>query len=64
MIRYCDDGLLEVSNNSVENALRGVALGRRNWMFVESGDASPLFYSLAETCRLCRKAGGPDRSGA
>lgn len=55
MIRYCEDGLLEISNNLVENALRGVALGRRNWMFVGSikgGDASALFYSLAETCRL------------
>lgn len=55
MVRYCDDGLLEISNNPVENALRGVALGRRNWMFVGStkgGDASALFYSLVETCRL------------
>src|SRR3546814_19299570 len=55
MVRYCENGLLEISNNLVENALRGVALGRRNWMFVGStkgGDASELFYSLAETCRL------------
>ena len=55
MIRYCDDGLLEISNNLVENALRGVALGRRNWLFVGSpkgGDAAALFYSLVETCRL------------
>ncbi|SLK13514.1 Transposase [Novosphingobium mathurense] len=55
MIRYCDDGLLEISNNLVENALRGVALGRRNWMFVGSttgGDASALFFSLVETCKL------------
>jgi hypothetical protein len=55
MARYCDNGLLEISNNLVENALRGVALGRRNWMFVGStkgGDASALFYSLVETCRL------------
>src|SRR3546814_3088478 len=47
--------LFRSSNNLVENALRGVALGRRNWMFVGStkgGDASALFYSLAETCRL------------
>lgn len=39
----------------VSTALRGVALGRRNWMFVGStkgGDASALFYSLAEACRL------------
>jgi len=55
MVRYCDDGLLEISNNLVENALRGVALGRRNWMFVGSikgGQASALFYSLVETCKL------------
>jgi transposase len=55
MTRYCEDGLLEISNNLVENALRGVALGRRNWMFVGSvkgGEASALFYSLAGTCRL------------
>ena len=55
MIRYCDDGRLEISNNLVENALRGVALGRRNWMFVGSmkgGEAAALFYALAGTCRL------------
>jgi transposase len=55
MVRYCDDGCLEISNNLVENALRGVALGRRNWMFVGSmkgGEAAALFYALAGTCRL------------
>lgn len=55
MVRYCDDGRLEISNNLVENALRGVALGRRNWMFVGSmkgGEAAALFYALAGTCRL------------
>lgn len=30
MARYCDNGLLEISNNLVENVLRGAALGRRN----------------------------------
>jgi hypothetical protein len=47
MVRYCGDGLLEISNNLVENALRGIALGRRNWMFVGStkgGDASAVFF--------------------
>jgi transposase len=55
MIRYCEDGMLEISTNLVENALRGVALGRRNWMFVGSvagGEASALFYALVETCKL------------
>tara|TARA_B100000378_G_scaffold139715_1_gene112958 strand:- start:157 stop:1131 length:975 start_codon:yes stop_codon:yes gene_type:complete len=55
IFRYCDDGRLKISNNLVENALRGVALGRRNWMFVGSmkgGEAAALFYALAGTCRL------------
>src|SRR3546814_18565381 len=59
LVRYCENGLLEISNNLVENALRGVALGRRKWMFVGSpkgGAASALFYSLAEPCRQIGRA--------
>ncbi|WP_370647443.1 IS66 family transposase [Polymorphobacter sp. PAMC 29334] len=55
MVRYCDDGRLEISNNLVENALRGVSLGRKNWLFVGSakgGEDAAIFYSLVETCRL------------
>lgn len=55
MIRYCDDGRLEISNNLVENALRGVSLGRKNWLFIGSvkgGEHAAIFYSLIETCRL------------
>lgn len=55
MTRYCEDGILEISNNLVENALRGVTVGRRNWLFVGSrkgGEHAAVFYSLIETCRL------------
>lgn len=55
MTRYCEDGRLEVSNNLCENALRGVSLGRKNWLFIGSvkgGEAAALFYSLVGTCRL------------
>jgi len=55
MTRYCEDGILEISNNLCENALRGVSLGRKNWLFVGSvkgGEAAALFYSLVGTCRL------------
>lgn len=55
MARYCEDGILEISNNLVENALRGVSLGRKNWLFVGSakgGEHAAIFYSLIETCRL------------
>ncbi len=55
MVRYCEDGRLEIDNNLVENALRGVSLGRKNWLFAGSdkgGERAALFYSLIETCKL------------
>ena len=33
MLRYCDDGLLEIDNNAAERALRAVVLGRKNYLF-------------------------------
>ena len=37
---YLDHGQLEISNNAAENAIRPVALGRKNWLFVGSDDAA------------------------
>jgi hypothetical protein len=42
--RYCDDKRLEVGNLPVERALRGVAIGRRNYLFAgadSGGDVQP-----------------------
>jgi len=53
--RYLDDGHLNIDNNPVENAIRGIALGRRNWLFAGSeggGQRAALFYSLIETAKL------------
>ncbi len=53
--RYCDDGRLEISNNAAENAIRPVALGRKNWLFAGSepgGDRAAVFYTLIRTARL------------
>jgi transposase len=36
LIRYCEDGDLEIDNNGAERSLRGVAVGRKNWMFYGS----------------------------
>jgi len=52
--RYTEDGILEIDNNLNENAIRPLALGRKNWLF--SGNergaaASAIIYSLVETCR-------------
>src|SRR5207253_10619903 len=36
LTRYCEDGCLEIDNLIAERALRGVAIGRRNWLFTGS----------------------------
>ena len=55
LTRYLDDGWLNIDNNPVENALRGIALGRKNWLFAGSeagGRRAALFYTLIETAKL------------
>ncbi|PQK83364.1 IS66 family transposase, partial [Pantoea ananatis] len=52
---YCRNGWAEMDNNIAENALRGVALGRKNWLFAGSdagGERAAVLYSLIGTCRL------------
>ncbi|SAL88261.1 transposase IS66 [Caballeronia arvi] len=52
---YCEEGHAEISNVLAENALRCVALGRRNYMFVGSdsgGERAAAMYSLIGTCKL------------
>jgi len=55
LIRYLDDGRLEIDNNCVERQMRGVAVGRKNWMFAGSDDGArraATIYSLVCTCGL------------
>ena len=50
---YCSNGWVEIDNNIAENAPRGVALGRKNWLFAGSGgERAAVLYSLLGTCRL------------
>ena len=52
---YADHGQLEISNNAAENAIRPVALGRKNWLFAGSdtgGERAALFYTLIRTATL------------
>lgn len=54
LIVYIEDGRLSIDNNDVEAAIRGIALGRRNHLFVGSeqgGHDAALFYSLIESCK-------------
>jgi transposase len=54
LIRYCEDGDLEIDNTGAEWSLRGVAVGRKNWMFYGSdngGRTAAVLSSLIATCR-------------
>ncbi len=54
LTHYVTDGRLAIDNNSIERAMRGVAVGRRNWMFCGSesgGQRAAVLYSLIETCK-------------
>src|SRR3546814_1040502 len=55
LLRYLDDGCLAIDNNPAERALRGIALGRKNYLFAGSdagGERAAAIYSLIETARL------------
>jgi transposase len=55
LIIYTTDGSLNIDNNPVENAIRPVAIGRKNYLFAGSHDAaqrSAMLYSLLGTCKL------------
>lgn len=54
-MRYCDEGALAIDNNPVERTLRGVAIGRKNFLFVGNdagGERAAAIYTLIETCKL------------
>ena len=52
---YLSDGNLRIDNNLIENSIRPVALGRKNYLFAGSHEAAQrgaMLYSLFATCRL------------
>ena len=54
LIRYCEDGRLNISNAGAENAIRPFALGRKRWLFSDTpkgAHASAVHYSLIETAK-------------
>ena len=55
LLRYVDDGHLEIDNNAAERALRAVALGRKNYLFAGSdagGERAAAMYSLLGSAKL------------
>ena len=55
LTRYVVEGLLEIDNNSAERALRAVAIGRKNYLFMgadSGGQRAASLYSLIGTAKL------------
>ena len=55
LTRYVDDGRIEIDNSAAERALRSVAVGRNNYLFMgsdEGGERAASLYSLMETAKL------------
>ncbi|MDA1325626.1 MAG: IS66 family transposase [Proteobacteria bacterium] len=52
---YIDHGVLELDNNTAERAMRGIAIGRKNYLFMGSeggGKSAAIAYTLIETAKL------------
>lgn len=55
LMRFLDNGKIEIDNNAAERAMRVVALGRKNYLFAGSdngGETAAAIYSLIETAKL------------
>jgi len=55
LLRFCEDGRIEMDNNAAERALRAVALGRKNYLFAGSdagGERAAAIYSLLGSAKL------------
>ena len=53
LIRYIEDGRYQIDNNLIENSIRPIAIGRRNYMFAGSHEAAQraaMIYSFMGTC--------------
>ena len=55
LVRYIEDGRFQIDNNLIENSIRPVALGRKNYLFAGSHEAAQnaaVIYSLLATCKI------------
>ena len=55
LLRFCEDGRLEIDNNAAERALRAVAIGRKNYLSAgadSGGQRAAAMYSLIGSAKL------------
>jgi transposase len=57
LTRFCEDGDLEIDNNAVERAIRGIAVGRANWTFFGSDDGGKTAAVLRSLVASCQRVG-------
>jgi hypothetical protein len=51
---FLDHGEIEISNNQVENAIRPIVVGRKNWLFCDTqagAEASVMIFTMLETAK-------------
>ncbi len=51
---FLDHGEIEISNNQVENAIRPIVVGRKNWLFCDTqagANASVIVFTVLETAK-------------
>jgi len=61
LVKFLEHPELELSNNLAENSMRGVALGRKNWIHVGSEGAGPKVAAILSVVESCRRLGVPAR---
>jgi transposase len=61
LTRFLDYPQLELSNNLAENAIRPVALGRKNWIHIGSPEAGPRVAAIVSIVETCRRLNIPIR---
>jgi len=55
LTRYLDDGDIPIDNNAAENAIRPLAVGRKNWLFIgsqQAGERAAVIMTLIESAKL------------
>jgi transposase len=57
LARYCEDGDLQIDNNATERAIRGVAVGRNNWVFFGSDEGGKTAAVLRSFVASCQRVG-------
>ena len=54
LVRFLEDGRIEISNNRAERSIKPFVIGRKNWLFANTpkgAHASAIIYSIVETAK-------------